>query len=379
MKADTRMNITFVISSLSSGGAERVMSTMANYRAQNNWQITLITLDSTASDFYTLHPDVKRIALGLMDDSNNPWMAIRNNLTRLIKLRRAIKSSKPDIVISFVDRMNIMTLLATRGLGLKVIVSEHTDPSCHNCGSVWSWLRNITYPWAQAVTVLSPSVRQWMEERIGNGKVQVIHNPILKNNKEIDEKSWPNILGEHKRLRTIISMGRLSAEKGFDLLITAFAKVVHSNPEWLLVIFGVGKDRDALIQLSIKLGVEERVLLPGRVNNPMQLLPKAELFVMSSRYEGFGMALCEAMACGLPVISFDCPSGPREIIRDGIDGLLVPPEDVNALAAAMSQLMTDESLRKRLASRAPEVLERFGMEKVMGMWENLVKSVANQD
>ncbi|MCZ7622156.1 MAG: glycosyltransferase [Candidatus Kuenenia sp.] len=116
------MRITLVISSLSSGGAERVISTMANYWAQKNWEISLITLDSTASDFYKLRLDVKRVALGRMGESSNPFAAIRNNIIRLIKLRRAIKSSKPDIVISFVDRMNIMTLLATRGLGLKVII-----------------------------------------------------------------------------------------------------------------------------------------------------------------------------------------------------------------------------------------------------------------
>ncbi|OHB73515.1 MAG: hypothetical protein A2W17_09125 [Planctomycetes bacterium RBG_16_41_13] len=367
------MNITLVISSLSSGGAERVMSTMANYWTEKGWKITMITLDSTASDFYELHHNVKRIALGLMHDSNNPLVAIRNNIIRLIKLRSSIKLSKPDIVISFVDRMNIMTLLASRGLGFKVIISERTDPAYHNCGRIWSLLRNLTYPWADAIVVQSNKVRQWIEKIVKKGTTLVIPNPISNvNGKTNLEHSDTAFRGNTKSKQIIIAMGRLSAEKGFDLLLNAFAKTIHFHPNWCLIIFGDGKDRDTLIQLVNDLGIAELVSLPGRVNNPMQFLRQAEMFVLSSRYEGFPNALLEAMACGLPVVSFDCPSGPREIIRDGIDGLLVPPEDVNALAAAMNQLMTDEALRKHLTARAPEVLERFGVEKVMGMWEKLL-------
>ncbi len=367
------MRITFVISSLSSGGAERVMSIMANYWVEKGWKITMITLDATASDFYTLHPNVKRVALGLMGDSYNPWVAIRNNIIRLIKLRREIKSSKPDIVISFVDRMNIMTLLATRGLGLKVAISERTDPACHDCGRIWSLLRNLTYPWADAIVVQSDKVRQWIEKIVKKGTTFVIPNPISNvNEKTNPEQSDTAFRGNTKSKQIIVAIGRLCSEKGFDLLLNAFAMITQSHHNWRLFIFGDGEDRDTLTQLANKLEIAKLVSLPGRIKDPMQFLRKADIFVLSSRYEGFPNALLEAMGCGLPVISFDCPSGPREIIRDGIDGLLVPPEDVNALATAMSHLITDSALRKRLAARAPEVLERFGMEKIMGMWEKLL-------
>lgn len=370
------MRVTFVISSLSSGGAERVMSIMANYWAEKGQEITIITLDSLASDFYELHPNIKRIVLGLMRESENLWASIKNNVVRLLSLRRAIKTSKPEVVISFVEKTNILTLLATRGLGLKIIISERIDPAHYNIGRTLFWLRKVTYPWASATVVQTVKVREWMINTVGKGAVEIIPNPIQYRNKENNcETPILNITSSRKFLRIVVAMGRLSPQKGFDLLLSAFARVAHLNPEWCLTVFGEGEERDRLTRLSNELGVAERVFFPGRVKNPLSLLRQADIFVMSSRYEGFPNALLEAMSCGLAVISFDCPSGPREIIRNDIDGLLVPPEDVNGMSTAMNRLMANDVERERLASHAVEVTERFGLEKIMRMWESLLSKV----
>ncbi|HEX9910944.1 MAG TPA: glycosyltransferase, partial [Desulfatiglandales bacterium] len=172
--------------------------------------------------------------------------------------------------------------------------------------------------------------------------------------------------------RTIACLGRLGHEKGFDLLLESFALCCDGNPDWRLVIYGEGSERKHLEQMAHELKIEDKVLLPGQIQNPRQVLEEVDLFVLPSRFEGFPNALLEAMSYGLPVISFDCPSGPREIIRNNKDGILVAPGDVRLLASAMKRLMNDSNERKRLGESARRVRERFSMENIMKMWEEVL-------
>jgi glycosyltransferase involved in cell wall biosynthesis len=362
------MRITLVISSLGTGGAERVMSVMASYWAENGQDVSLITLASSVSDFYALHPAVKRIGLGLLVTSSHRLIkAALHNIQRLKQLRKEILASRPDVVLSFVDTTNILTLLASFRLGVPVIVAEHTDPRHHPVDAIWTRLRYLLYPRANAVVVLTQALRTWAEEFLPKNIVHVIPNPVpaelLLHHGPVERK------GHH---RTIVAMGHLTPLKGFDILLNAFARCAAKHSDWSLVILGEGEERGRLRKLAIELGVSERVRMPGRMPDPFQILRGADLFVLSSRYEGFPMALLEAMACRVAVICTEYPSGPGEIIRNGVDGVLVPTDDIDALAAAMDRLIVDPLERQRLASRAVEVREKFGLEKVMQTWDLLI-------
>ncbi|NJO07177.1 MAG: glycosyltransferase family 4 protein [Chloroflexaceae bacterium] len=368
------MRVTLIIGSLALGGAERVMSLMANYWATHGWSITLITLVQERP-FFDLEPGVRHVPLGVTGESATPIAAVWNNIKRVWALRRAIQASKPQAVISFLDVTNILTILATRGMRVPVIVSERTvpDPTIYSPGKAWVVLRRWVYPWADRVVLQSKHYKQFFSPAVRKIS-RVIPNPVvLPEQPRVEQNTTcvPSLPPTSEKM--IIGLGRLHASKGFDLLVQAFARVAPKYPNWRLTIWGEGPERDNLETQRQRLHLEDRVSLPGATRQPYDVMQQADMFVLSSRIEGFPNALCEAMASGLPVISFDCPFGPREVVRDGIDGLLVPDSDVDALAQAMDNLMADEAMRLRLATRAPDVVERFGIQKVMEMWDHTIQ------
>jgi glycosyltransferase involved in cell wall biosynthesis len=172
-------------------------------------------------------------------------------------------------------------------------------------------------------------------------------------------------------------MGRLELQKGFDLLLRAFAQCVHAHPGWTLDIVGEGSEGDRLRALAEDLKIGSKVVLRGVIKDTERILREADLFVLSSRYEGFPMALLEAMASGLPVVSFDCRSGPREMIHDGVNGVLVAPNDVEALAKAMDRLMSADDERERLGEQAVGVAEKFSLAKINQMWRSVFEEAVS--
>lgn len=341
---------------------------------QNQHEVSVITLASQATDFHELPAGVNRTALDLASNSHNAFQALRNNLHRLRMLRRAIIATRPVVVISHVDEMNILTTLALARTRLPLIVTEHCDPTPQYRSWFWHKLRRITYPRIAKVVSVSKGVDQcfsWLSD----SQRTVIHNPVAVAEDAAADARLPIELKPNQRL--ITAMGRLTSQKGFDLLLRAFEKIAVRHPEWQLSILGEGELRKDLERQREELGLGDRVHFAGVVAHPFPVLRRSELFVMASRFEGFPYALLEAMACGLPVIYTDCPSGPNEIIRHDYDGLLVPNEDVQALASAMDRLMSSDEDRKRLAAHAPEVIERFGCERITDLWEELLAQVVS--
>jgi GalNAc-alpha-(1->4)-GalNAc-alpha-(1->3)-diNAcBac-PP-undecaprenol alpha-1,4-N-acetyl-D-galactosaminyltransferase len=271
----------------------------------------------------------------------------------------------------------VRVLLASIGTGVPVIVQEQIDPTQSPVGRIVRLLRRLLYKRASAVVVLTPGIAQWASSFVRSEAIHVIPNPVS------HHFSKNGRLGPEKGGHRVIAIGRLEEQKGFDMLLRAFARSAQEHPDWSLEIIGDGSEREQLQALAAALRIGDRVNWERAVKEPEKELHRSDLFVLSSRYEGFPLVLLEAMACGLPVVSFDCRSGPREIIHDGEDGLLVPPNDIDALSRAMSSLMAAEDERKRLGERAAHIVERFGLAQIADMWnavfEQVLGSGANAD
>jgi GalNAc-alpha-(1->4)-GalNAc-alpha-(1->3)-diNAcBac-PP-undecaprenol alpha-1,4-N-acetyl-D-galactosaminyltransferase len=361
------MKITLVIYAMGLGGAQRVMSILANYWATNGWDVTLITLaGNSRPSFYHLETPVKLIQLGIIGDSPNLPTLLSTGWHRIQVLRKAIIASQPDAIVSFLNTINVITLISTWRLNIPVIVSEHIYPGFTDVNKVWQMLMKLTYRHADLVTLLTQSALPFYPAAKGYRSI-VMPNPVVTPDPAVETEP---LLARP----TLISIGRLQPQKGFDLLIKAFHQVHPKHPDWQLTILGEGPIRVELEALRSRLQLTEFVHLPGQVQNVNAYLRQADIFVLSSRFEGFPMSLCEAMACGLAVIATDCLSGPREIITEGIDGILVAVEDVDSLATGLDTLMSDPAKRYQLALAAPQILDRFGLERVMKMWSDEIEA-----
>jgi GalNAc-alpha-(1->4)-GalNAc-alpha-(1->3)-diNAcBac-PP-undecaprenol alpha-1,4-N-acetyl-D-galactosaminyltransferase len=356
------MRIMLAVSSMTAGGAERVAATLADHWSANGHKVAVLTVASADIDFYPLDQRVTRIALNLTRGSRNLRDFVVNNLKRIRKLRSAINDFKPEIILSFLDTTNVRMLLASIGTRIPVIVEEHIDPTQHPLGRIVKVLRRLLYKRASAVVVLTPGIAGWARSFVRADAIHVIPNPISHQFRKRDK------LDSTEDGHRVIAIGRLEEQKGFDMLLRAFAQSAREYPNWKLEIIGDGSERDHLRMLAAELQIADRVEWKIAVTEPEEELHRSDLFVLSSRYEGLPMVLLEAMACGLACISFDCPSGPRDIIHHGEDGILVPANEVSALAAAMGRLMSSKEDRKRLGERAARIVENFGLPKVADMW-----------
>ena len=372
MGLSTGARVVLVISSLRPGGAERVISIMANHWARRGCGITLVTIDAGSADFYALDPRVTRVALGVAGNSYGVRDALARNADRVRRLRHAIRAARPHAVISFMTSTNVLAVIAARLERVPVIISERTDPTQDGASTIWNGLRRLVYPRAQAVVVQTPEVHRWAETFLSPHRVRTIPNPVLLPPETEMGDDDPRPASSDQR-RRIVAMGRLESQKGFDVLLRAFAKCRADFPDWSLVIIGEGEDRLSLGSMASELGVADAVTMPGLVRNPFAVLRSADLFVLSSRCEGFPNALLEAMAVGMAVVATDCRNGPRHIVRHGIDGVLIPPDDVAAMADAMAGLMGNDLYRRALGARAVEVKERFSVDRVMAEWERLLE------
>lgn len=374
------MRITTVIGSLQGGGAERVCVNLANAWAAGGRHVTLLTMSQrSAAPAYFVDPRVELRDAGwpraplpseLNPDALAPLLRgiygtgrleLIEQLTRMLILRRAIGETAPDVVVSHIDLTNVRVLVAMQETHIPVIACEHTDTSRVALGRLQR-ARETFYRDAYAVVAPHTHIAEWLARRGANA--YAIHNPLCA------PKPTPKRAGRSRR-RSLVSLSRLSPEKRLDLLIRAFGRVAADFPEWNLDIYGDGPLRAHLTRLGDELA-PGRVRFHGFAADAYAALDGSDLFVSTSRVEGFGNAIWEALACGVPVVALDCGPAVRALVRDGVDGLLVREDSTSALALALTSLMGDDAARAAAAARAPEILKRFSMRSALRAWDALL-------
>ena len=366
------MNILFFIHCLIGGGAERVTVNLSEELVRRGHNVT-IGLTKKIID-YPLNNNVRIEVLRNPIEYKGRFVLFRKTCSLVNKfndywsIRRIIKSSKPDVIVASWGSKTA-PILSLHGR-IPVISSEHNTFDREHT-AVERKKRFFTNRKFNKVVVLTEFDKEFTKDYLDN--TIVIPNPLTfaPISKEEFERCFPN-------RKNMLACGRINAfhVKGFDNLIYAFAKVANIFPEWDLDIAGAGTD-DNIIQLykiAKEQGIENRVHFLGFCQKINEEMKRHSLFVLSSRSEGFGMVITEAMAMGCPCISFAL-TGPREIINDGVDGILVENQNIDKLAEAMKVMMGDKELRENLSLRALETVTRFSVESITNQWESLFKQV----
>lgn len=354
--------ILFVNHSLSNGGAERVMTLLANELSERNYSIEMLIQNSNGEETYKLNSCIKRI-----DFDSRGFIGKKYALSWLSAIRATMKKGSYDAVISFMMANNVLTLLANIGLKNGIIVSERCDPRrVEDYGRFFKCGEQILYPRAKKVVFQTLDVQSYYKNSIRKKSV-VIPNPV---NIDLLERSF-----DMAPRKVFVSAGRLYEQKNYPMLIKAFALLCKELDGYELEIYGQGPQLKNLKRLCIELNVEDKVYFKGYVNNVTDYMRSATAFVMSSDYEGISNAMIEALAMGVPTICTDCPvGGAKMMIESGVNGILVPVGNEQELAKAMINIACEPNLSTKLGREAVKIKEKYNIKKIADMWEILILS-----
>ena len=335
--------------------------------------VTLLTLEGLGvPSFYPLPDSLQQIRIDKLGGGG--IRRLFRILSRPLRVRREVRTSTPDVVLSFMDTMNVTALVSCLGLGVPVVVSERNDPALHRIGRFKEILRDHVYPLARFVVAQTPRVARYFEQPWLQPKLRIIPNPVPAASL-FARPDEPNAEG---RMR-VIAIGRFEAHKGLDRLIDAFASIAQDWPNWDLLIIGDGPKRATLEVLVQRHGMDERIQMPGKITDINRELALSHLMAFPSQFEGFPNALAEALAAGLPAIGHRGVSGVEDLIVDGKTGMLVELDrGTAALAAALSALMRDGRQRRELGEAAQKYVAQWGPSRILVLWEGVLIEAARK-
>ncbi|AMG74734.1 glycosyltransferase [Sphingopyxis granuli] len=371
------MKILFLTSSMEGGGAERVAALLANAWDAKGHDVTLMPTFSGRGE--CVYPLSAGVHLEFLSD------AVGENagkITRLRALRAIIKAANPDVILSFMSHVNVAALLAAGGTGIPVIACERTYPPGLSPPLPLSYrlLRRLTYPFAAALVAQTRATADWMRARAPRTEIAILPNPVILPMKDTD----PAIpIADHLETpdRLVLWVGRMDDAKRPSVMVDAFAAAAGSLPGWKLVMLGDGPLRDRIRSELPARGLESRILLPGFAGNLRQWYERADIYAMTSSYEGFPNSLLEAMAHGTASVVFDVKTGPAQLSDAGQRAILLPDNrHVERLAASLCDLGLHPERRAVLAASAREVVELYSREAILDQWQRLFASAtARQD
>ncbi|WP_338425819.1 glycosyltransferase family 4 protein [Sphingopyxis kveilinensis] len=357
------MKIMFVLAGLGAGGAERVLSLLSGEMIHRGHDISVVSFDAPGDPvFHSLDPQVDIVRLAIPAGGGSPLRGAAAICRRTAALRGLFKRRQPDVVISFLTKINVLSIVASTRLGIPVVISERNNPVAQRAHPLWAMAWKLAARRAAGIVLQTQAIKELYPAAIRSRAV-VIPNPVV----PVVVKPEP-----HDGL-VLTAVGRLDWQKGFDMLIKAFAILAKGFPEWKLVIWGEGKEKAELQSLADRTGCANQIELAGKSHGPADWIKKADLFVLSSRYEGFPNVLLEAMAAAIPAVSFRCQFGPEEIINDGANGLLVEAENIESLSQALRKMMENKGLRDKFSSAGPSSVAHYGVGEIVSKWEAFVK------
>ena len=360
-----KKKIAFVLPSLGSGGAERVLSILAN-KFVEDFDVMIITLYK-CQPFYPLKKEINlNYCRETYLDSPTKWQSLKNHWMIFYNLNKLLKNHGIDVCIGFMTTANIYLSIFSKINNIPCIISERIHPEFHKLNKFWQFMRRQTYGFANVLVVQTDSIKSYFEKFIEKKNIKIIKNPLASG--LIQKRDI-----KHPREQIILNVGRLDAQKNQDLLIKAFANV--DNEGWKVVLVGEGELRMTYETLITSLNLEQKIELVGIDSNIDTYYNNASIFVFTSRYEGFPNALTEAMYFGMACISTDCPSGPSDLIDTDYNGFLIRVEDQEALEVKLKILMADSELRNQMGLKAMERTKEFEPEVILDIWKNLINEV----
>jgi len=347
-----RIKCVFVIRSLTGGGAERVVSVLANKMVMLGIETYIITYAKTNED-YILDCNVKVITMPHRKDS------IYTKIKRIPDMRNIMKNINPDIVIPFVGTVLYVTWFATLGLKCKFILTVRSNPWMAPNTKIQRLFRDFIAKKSDAIMLQNEEQEEYFSKLLYKNII-VVNNPLSENFIKNEKKIYAN------RVQTIVAVGRLEPVKNHELLIRAFAKAFKMQNEISLYIYGSGKQKQVLENIIEELSLQNRVFLVNRVNNVDDILKRADLFVMTSKYEGMPNALMEAMMVGVPCISSDCKTGPKSLIKDFETGIFYSSEDEEDLIKKLRWAVSNPLYLSKIGKEARRfMLENYTEEKII--------------